>query len=383
MASEHSSTSRADGGGEGNGKEDLAAVEAMPADGAGGSGSHPDESLDEKLKYLNLREDEEEDVILEEDLEELEKDAEFMALARVHTARKFSHGAFYNTMRSAWNLAQQVEFRAIEDNLFSVQIACLADWERVMQEGPWIFRDCPVLLAPYDGWSKTKDVELNTYQVWVRVMGLKEKMRNANIARQLAKRAGDVERVDERSVKGQGGGIRVRITLDVRKPLTRCASLTLRMKKIYFDFEYEKMPRFCGVCGFVGHVAKEHGNGVHDDSAIIYPSTLIAPEFRREDKGWRAGWNGRGGGEGRNEGGKDGAADSAAPRGSMNDDLSSSASSPVKPLETNSQSSGALKRRLDYSEKGKEDQLLLTQGKGEDGLPLTGEAGSIKNENMI
>ncbi|KAF7098950.1 LOW QUALITY PROTEIN: hypothetical protein CFC21_100642 [Triticum aestivum] len=93
---------------------------------AGGGRSQQEEPLDEKLKYLNLKEDEEEDVILEEDLEELEKDVEFMEIARVHTMRKFSY-AFYGMMRSAWNLAQEVEFRAIEDNLFSVQITCLAD----------------------------------------------------------------------------------------------------------------------------------------------------------------------------------------------------------------------------------------------------------------
>lgn len=76
----------------------------------------------------------------------------------------------------------------------------------------------------------------------------------------------------------------MRVTLDVRKPLTRCASLTLRKQKVYFDFEYEKMPVFCGVCGFVSHIAKEHCNGVHDESAIIYPMSLIAPEFRWEEQ---------------------------------------------------------------------------------------------------
>ena len=57
--------------------------------------------LDDKFRHLNLRAEGEEDVILEEDLEELEKDEDFMALARVHTTRKFSHNAFYRTLRSA------------------------------------------------------------------------------------------------------------------------------------------------------------------------------------------------------------------------------------------------------------------------------------------
>lgn len=54
-----------------------------------------------KLKYMNTRDDEEEDVILEEDLEDLEKGAEFISLARINTIRSFDNGAFYGAMRSA------------------------------------------------------------------------------------------------------------------------------------------------------------------------------------------------------------------------------------------------------------------------------------------
>lgn len=136
MASEDSAGSRVLGDGDTDGRSQA----GMAGDGLGqrtGEGgsmgregrSTQSSDLDDKLRRLNLREEEEEDAVLEENLDELEKDAELMALARVHTERKFSHGAFYGTMRSAWNSAQSVEFRAMEDNLFSVQLSCLADWE--------------------------------------------------------------------------------------------------------------------------------------------------------------------------------------------------------------------------------------------------------------
>lgn len=120
-------------------------------------------------------------------------------------------------------------------------------------------------------------------------------MRTCSITSQLAKKAGVAEFVDERSVEGHGGAIRVRINLDVRKPLTRCASPTLRKKKVYFNFEYEKMPMFCGVCDFVSHVAKEHGNVVQAASDIIYLPTLIAFEHRREDYSFQRGGGNKGG----------------------------------------------------------------------------------------
>uniref|UniRef100_J3MWJ6 DUF4283 domain-containing protein n=1 Tax=Oryza brachyantha TaxID=4533 RepID=J3MWJ6_ORYBR len=115
----------------------------------GSAASQEDETKDDiesLLESLDLRKDEE-DVELEEDLQELEADARWLALARVHTEKVFSHSALFGSMRSAWNCVKGVDFRAMKDNLFSVQFKCLADWERVMEEGPWIFRGCLVLLA--------------------------------------------------------------------------------------------------------------------------------------------------------------------------------------------------------------------------------------------
>ncbi|PNT67749.1 hypothetical protein BRADI_3g31541v3 [Brachypodium distachyon] len=85
--------------------------------------------LDELVTSLHLREDEEEDIVLEEDPVELAADARWMALARVCTTKTFSHGGLFGDMRSAWNPAKEVQFRPIQDNLFSVQFNCLADWE--------------------------------------------------------------------------------------------------------------------------------------------------------------------------------------------------------------------------------------------------------------
>lgn len=198
MASENSTAPVVVGAGE-RGDRDEYEEKKGDSHGSASEGT-AERDLGDKFKCLNLRADEEEDVVLVEDREELEKDAEFMALGRVHTSRTFSHGALFGAMRSAWNLAQDVVFRAIENNLFSVRSSCLADWKRVFKDGPWIFRNCSVLMAAYNAWSEPRETVLNTYQAWVRVMGLKEKMRTGSIAKQLAVKADVVEGVDERSI---------------------------------------------------------------------------------------------------------------------------------------------------------------------------------------
>ncbi|XP_062213814.1 uncharacterized protein LOC133914832 [Phragmites australis] len=230
--------------------------------------------IDVMLKGLELRDDEEEDVVLDEDLEKIQEDARWLALAHVHTEKKSSHGSLFGNMRSAWNCAQEVEFRALENNLFSIQFHYLGDWERVMQEGPWIFRGCHVLIGEYDGWAEPETVVLNTYPVWVQVHDPKEKMRTSSIAMHFASLAGKVIKLDEALVKGHGKGVKVRVLMDVHKPLTRCTGLTVRKMKQYYRLMYEKLLVFCGVCRLVGHVTKEHADGVHAPDAIKYPLPL-------------------------------------------------------------------------------------------------------------
>ena len=90
---------------------------------------------------LDLNKEDFDDVVIEEDNPELEERARWLALARVHTSKGFRPTAFYKEMRAAWNPAQKVRFRPVGPNRFVVQASCLGDWERIMQQCPWLFRN--------------------------------------------------------------------------------------------------------------------------------------------------------------------------------------------------------------------------------------------------
>ncbi|KAE8777663.1 hypothetical protein D1007_49637 [Hordeum vulgare] len=76
---------------------------------------------------LNLQEREEDDLNFNEEFPDEGGEAEFMAIARVHTDKPFSRGAFYESMRMAWSLARGVTFNALGENLFSITVNCLGD----------------------------------------------------------------------------------------------------------------------------------------------------------------------------------------------------------------------------------------------------------------
>ena len=87
-------------------------------------------------------------------------------------------------MRSAWDLAQEVTFKPLEDNLYTVQFSYLGDWERVTQEGPWHFRGDAAILKPYDGLAKPSTVQLDTIEIWAQIHDVPNLYRKTNIVDQ-------------------------------------------------------------------------------------------------------------------------------------------------------------------------------------------------------
>ena len=243
-----------------------------------------EQELNDLLQHLEIREDEEQGIVLEEDLEDLKAEARWTALAKVSSSKAFSHTAFFANMKYAWNLAKDARFKAIEENLFVVQFSCLGDWSKVMDEGPWFFRGHAVLLEEYDGITKPSKVQFNHLAMWVRIYDLPTGFRTKNIGRQLGDKIGKFLKVElDDDFSGWRDYLRIRIKMDISKPLTRIIYVSLGAdgKREAFRVKYEKLPKFCAVCGLIGHADTECGDGVHDKKSFQYGDWLIASPERK------------------------------------------------------------------------------------------------------
>ena len=59
-------------------------------------------------------------------------------------------------MRDACSPTEEVRFRPGGPNLLTVQASCLGGWERMMEQGPLLFRNWAVLMCPCDGFTKAE-----------------------------------------------------------------------------------------------------------------------------------------------------------------------------------------------------------------------------------
>jgi hypothetical protein len=103
------------------------------------AGSRKDD-LEEMMKNLGLREEDLDDVIFEEEPAPPAESTRWLVIARVHTTRKYSDFWFYKNMRSAWDLAQEVNISSLVNNMYMMKFSCLGDWDKLMEGGPSVFR---------------------------------------------------------------------------------------------------------------------------------------------------------------------------------------------------------------------------------------------------
>ncbi|KAE8795552.1 hypothetical protein D1007_29439 [Hordeum vulgare] len=212
-----------------------------------GSQGKQDEELRDFFEKLDLHEEEFDDVIVEEEAPDLADEIPWLALARVQTYKNFSQATFFKDMRAAWNTAKPVRFRPISANLFVIQAQCFGDWDRIMSQGPWIFRNMAVIFAPYDGYSEATDVLMVHMPIWLQVHKLPDGYCRVDVVEKLLRSSGEIL---ETRIAGNSRGdyIRVRVKHDVRKPLTKFVSIVKGKVRSVYAVRYEKLARFCKAC---------------------------------------------------------------------------------------------------------------------------------------
>ena len=89
--------------------------------------------IEDLMKELDLKEDDLDDVVFEEEDAPSEKNLGWMILVRVHMDKDFNNYWFFRQMRASWDLARPVKIKTLEENLFIMQLDCLGDWEKVTQ----------------------------------------------------------------------------------------------------------------------------------------------------------------------------------------------------------------------------------------------------------
>ena len=130
--------------------------------------------------------------------------------------------------------------------------------ERVLATKLWTYDKHLIILSRYDGSCPIQSVRFHTVNFWVQVHGLPMNRLNERIAYGIGKSIGEVSSASQTGELIGGNFLRVRVGINVRRPLSRGRKVMLGDgREVWVNFKYEKMPNFCYWCGLVSHDAKE------------------------------------------------------------------------------------------------------------------------------
>ncbi|XP_057246850.1 uncharacterized protein LOC130589567 [Beta vulgaris subsp. vulgaris] len=229
-------------------------------------------------RVSSLRITEEEDKVVNfDDFESTNKndDLELTLVGKVLTVRNYNFDALKRTLNQIWAIKTGALFRPIENGLFVVQFACRRDKEKVLDGRPWTFDQHLVMLQEVEDHVQPSNIELRRCPFWMRLYNLPMGYRSESYVRRIGGCIGDVLEVESDGVQWDRSA-RVRILLDIKKPLRRVQRISLKDgSTVLVDVKYERLPTFCYACGLIGHIERdclvnqeEDGNEGNKSSAI-------------------------------------------------------------------------------------------------------------------
>jgi hypothetical protein len=198
------------------------------------------------------------------------------------------------TLIRGWRPSGRLSFKVLGDNLFLLDFENEGDKCRVLEGRPWLFEDNLFSVENFDGLSTLSKIDFEKAIFWVRMFNVLLPCVSKEVGFQIGTTMGVAEEVDT-DVDGVEWGkyLRVRIKLDLTKPLARGRMINLLGKKVMIAFQYEKLPRYCLDCGKIWHGVEEctfKKEGRKLEFRKQYGTWLRVPSPRRRDNHIRNRW---------------------------------------------------------------------------------------------
>lgn len=181
---------------------------------------------------------------------------------------------------------------------------------RAMEDGPWMFGKDLVIVVDYDETKTLEEMTFAFIPIWVRISKLPFGMMNRVMGEAIGGKVGEFMEMDEEEDGTTVGRfLRVKVRLDIRKPLMRGIMVHTEgkdgeEKPIWCPMAYEFLPDFCYTCGRIGHTDKVCDTKLMKGEVQQFSKALrFIPDKRRVEDGGgersfvnKVGWRQRGSG---------------------------------------------------------------------------------------
>lgn len=175
-------------------------------------------------------------------------------VGKLLSERLVSKETIRSTLLSWWRPKGTLTFKILGGNLFLIEFEEARDKARVLEGRPWDFEGYLFLVEDFDGRISPSELTFDRASFWVRMTNLPLACMEREVDFKLGASVGRVEEVDtDKDGVGWGEFLRVKINIDLYKPLSRSRMIKFDGKSRLVGFKFERLPKFCYHCGVICH----------------------------------------------------------------------------------------------------------------------------------
>ncbi|KAF7838942.1 cysteine desulfurase mitochondrial-like [Senna tora] len=233
----------------------------------------------------------------------------FSVAGKIISSKPVNKGALESAFRNIWNQPEGLRVEEVDTNLFLFHFRKEKDMTRVLENGPWTFRNRWLTLARWRrGMVGTEEV-FTRVKLGVQLWGVPLQCRTEKIAKKLCMQIGEVHEVGLYEEQSTGSFfIRGMVSINVWNAIRKGVNLGNVQDGVFWvEFRYERIPRCCYTCGVFGHDEQDCvTRKTAEEKGEMFVPKELGPWIKAERSGRRVVWPGSsnlvqdeaGGGEG-------------------------------------------------------------------------------------
>lgn len=205
-------------------------------------------AVSSSIDHLTLEEEKEElEVPGNEEQQEENVDLTLCLVRRFLTSRLIRAHMMKERMAGVWRPGQRVTIKEVEGGRFLFQFYHKVDVQGILKKGPWSFDGHMLILGMMQVGELHQQVELYNVLLWVQVYNIPIGFMTATVGQHLANFMRQfLEYYAKNNSNFLKSYMRIRILIDVRKPLKRLKRVKKpgdKVKEVLF--KYERLGSFC------------------------------------------------------------------------------------------------------------------------------------------
>ncbi|KAK3222902.1 hypothetical protein Dsin_009927 [Dipteronia sinensis] len=184
----------------------------------------------------------------------------FYLVGKVLSTKLIDRKTFMSQIGIKWRVKEEVVIEIMTGNIFLFTFKNANDKRHVLADGPWIFGKSLIVLEEPQGTGDISCMKFSRVEFWVQIHNVPLLCMNKEIGMFLGRMIGEVTDIDVGpSGYCMGKFLRLRIVIEIDKPLLRCLRVDLLGTGMVtmLLLRYERLPDYCFRCCCLGHTIME------------------------------------------------------------------------------------------------------------------------------